>query len=454
MEPLKHKTDQATSPIAANAVIRAMNICLPRLILARHLYLGLSGGIDSRVLLTAFIQLSARYPKHTLTDKLTVVHIHHGLNKKADGWAMHCQKLCEQYGIHFICEKVSLTDFSLGVEAAARKARYAVFQNLMTQNDVLLLGQHSDDQVETVLLQLFRGAGPRGLAAMAKEMSFGDDGLLLRPFLKITQADIDHYARDYKLDWLHDDSNDDLKFERNFLRHQILPKLNQRYPALHETVRRSARLCAEQEALLADYLEQDLKKHGVTGNSSLDLCFDLTGFNHYSVIRQKALLRAWLSSCQVLMPSEVKLEHMLTDVCAAKIDAEPEIKWGNWSLRRYRHQLYLLDQIKLDAMNNANINMQDQPWQGEKLTLKSGQVISNQDLIHLGVNLGDWDWQGVTIGYRQGGERFHPQGRNHSQPLKKFLQECHIPPWQRNKLILVKRDQKVLAILGIALAAL
>lgn len=441
MEPLKLKA----SSTSTCKLVAAIEPHLPRLNSARRLFLGYSGGQDSHVLLDALMRLSALFPALKLTDKLTAVHIHHGLSVKADAWAAHCQHVCEAYHVNFISEKVNLTDFSTGIEAAARQARYQIFQELMQAEDILLLGQHGDDQVETLLLQLFRGAGPRGLAAMAVDKP-SESYRLLRPFLKLKQTDIENYARQHDLKWVHDDSNDDVHFERNFLRHTILPKLNHRYPALLETISRSARLCAEQEEMLADYLQQDLTQHVKHGDLH---CFDLMGLQNYSHPRQKALIRTWLTTCKVLMPSEVKLAHILTDVCAAREDRQPELRWGDWVLRRYRNHMYLLNQAELNA---DTVQMTDQAWRGEALKLISGQTISSQDLVDLGVDLKQWNWQGVTIGLRQGGERFQRQGRKHSQPLKKFLQEQKIPPWQRENLVLVKRNQNIIAILGIALA--
>ncbi|RNC79046.1 tRNA lysidine(34) synthetase TilS [Piscirickettsia salmonis] len=480
MEPLKH----AVSPVGVtglgsddkDAISDALTSCLPRLIGARQLYLGFSGGLDSRVLLAALMRLAEHYPHYQIKNKLTAVHVHHGLNAQADAWAEYCQCVCQSYQINFICEKVSLnlSQLSSGLEAAARTARYGVFKKFMQESDLLLLGQHGDDQIETVLLQLFRGAGPQGLAAMAKESQFSadDDRIVLRPLLELKQIDLAHYARDHQLDWVHDDSNDNLRFERNFLRHQVLPNLHQRYPGLIDTVGRSARLCAEHNELLNAYVQEDLVKHlahqgqSNVGNNYLNLnlnnslcskyclsLFKLAGFEAYSLARQKALIRAWLAHSQVLMPSEVKLTHLIHDVCLAKVDAQPMLTWGHWLLRRYHGHLYLFDQQQDDSHHCCAYHLQEQTWGGETVTLENGQVISSQHLVDLGVDLAHWDWQGVTIGLRQGGERFHPQGHPHSQPLKKFLHAQKIPPWLREQLILVKRDQKIVAILGLALAA-
>ncbi|WP_416431173.1 tRNA lysidine(34) synthetase TilS [Piscirickettsia salmonis] len=449
-----------------DAISDALTSCLPRLIAARQLYLGFSGGLDSRVLLAALMRLAEHYPHYQIKNKFTVVHVHHGINAQADTWADYCQYICQSYQINFICEKVSLnlSQLSSGLEAAARQARYGVFKKFMQESDLLLLGQHGDDQIETLLLQLFRGAGPQGLAAMAKESQFSadDNRIVLRPLLELKQIDLEYYARDHQLDWVHDDSNDNLRFERNFLRHQVLPDLHQRYPGLIDTVGRSARLCAEQNELLNAYVQDDLVKHLVQSQSNVanhlssECClglFKLAGFGAYSLARQKALIRAWLAHYQVLMPSEVKLAHLIDDVCLAKVDAQPMLTWGHWLLRRYHGHLYLFDQQQGDNHHSCAYSLKEQTWGGETVKLENGQVISSQHLVDLGVDLAHWNWQGVTIGLRQGGERFRPQGREHSQPLKKFLHAQKIPPWLREQLILVKRDQKIVAILDLALAA-
>ena len=205
----------------------------------RHVYVAYSGGVDSHVLLhfCASIKL--------LKDKITAVYVHHGLQAEAESWAKHCEKTAEGLGVDFLVLRVNAYAKSgESPEEAARNARYAALKSLMDADDMLLLAQHREDQLETVLLQLFRGSGLRGLSGMPERMAFGQ-GVMLRPLLNIPKQAINDYAQAHQLSWVEDPSNQSNDYDRNFLRNAVVPLLKQRWPAIDKTVSRSAKHCAD-----------------------------------------------------------------------------------------------------------------------------------------------------------------------------------------------------------------
>ncbi len=215
---------------------------------------GFSGGMDSRVLL----RLAARYCKqHSIA--CLAVHVHHGLSANADEWQIHCERWAKEEAVEFVCERVILAkDSGDSLEQLARQARYQALCQHIENGDLLLTGQHLDDQAETMLLALKRGSGPKGLSSMASSMAFSL-GTLVRPLLNATRRDIERYAQQQQLQWVEDESNTDTRFDRNFLRQNVLPVLSQRWPSFAQAASRSARLCAKQEQLLKELLLPELE---------------------------------------------------------------------------------------------------------------------------------------------------------------------------------------------------
>jgi len=210
----------------------------------QRFYIAYSGGVDSHVLL----HCCASMPQ--LKDRLTAVYVHHGLQAEAESWAKHCGKTAEDLGVEFLMLRVNAKAApGESPEEAARNARYAVLKSLIKADDALLLAQHREDQLETVLLQLFRGSGLRGLSGMPERMAFGA-GVMLRPLLNTPKQTIGDYARARQLSWIEDPSNQSNDYDRNFLRNAVVPLLKQRWPAIDKTVARSAKHCADAQVLV------------------------------------------------------------------------------------------------------------------------------------------------------------------------------------------------------------
>jgi tRNA(Ile)-lysidine synthase len=292
-----------------------------------------SGGVDSSVLFHAAVSL-----RDQEGGELHAVHVHHGLSDNADAWARHCELQCRLSDVNFHLATVKVAQESrTSLEAQARKARYeALLRVCKDVNGVLLLGQHAEDQLETVLLQLKRGAGPQGLAAMG-EATYRDGVLVLRPMLSLEKQDIVQYAKQESIAWVEDESNAQNSFDRNFLRNDIIPQLIARWPKLVKTVGRSAELCAQQSELLNDTAQQHLRRCLVSHNQ-----LNGDALASLSAPWQANVLRAWFANHAELPPSKAQVDEVLK-MLSSKPDATPEVlfKWGK--VARFQHDLYWVE---------------------------------------------------------------------------------------------------------------
>ncbi|HAU95624.1 MAG TPA: tRNA(Ile)-lysidine synthetase, partial [Serratia marcescens] len=296
--------------------------------------------------------------------------------------------------------------------------------------------QHLDDQSETFLLALKRGSGPAGLSAMAARATL-DDHLLLRPLLGCSRQALESYAQRHGLTWIDDDSNQDTRFDRNFLRLQVLPQLNQRWPHFASAVARSASLCAEQEQLLDELLAEPLQSL-----LAADRSLAIDGLTACSPVRRFALLRRWIALFDVSMPAREQLQRLWAEVALSREDAEPQLQLGAYQIRRFRGRLHLLP--PLAALRDVHL-----PWQPDQpLTLPDGlgQLIAGEGELALRAPQPSQQIS-VRFGGVQGMVRI--VGRVHSRPIKKLWQELGIPPWQRERIPLIYYDEQLIAALGV-----
>ncbi len=381
---------------------------------AKRLWVALSGGLDSTVLLQA---LNAR--RGSLPVALHAVHVDHGLNPDSARWAARCQAVCDALDVPLERFAV-IVDAVPGasVEAAARDARYEVFRELLEADEVLLTAQHQDDQLETFLLQALRGAGPHGLAAMPRLSRLGR-GWLLRPLLDWSRDALEAWAKAQGLEWLDDPSNADERFDRNYLRRQVLPLLKARWPSTAQTVSRSARHCAEAAELADELAAADLAECGGDG------VLHVSALLRLDPPRRRNVLRHWLDWLGFPRPSEKKLEHVLSDVLEAGPDAEPCVAWADVALRRYRDGLYAERERPTPRAGR---------WQGDVFELGEGwgrlRRVQSADA-------GLPDGAEVEIRFREGGEKIRPPGRAHHHDLKKLFQQAGVLPWRRHAVPLV-----------------
>lgn len=401
-----------------------------QLIEHRQLLVAFSGGLDSSVLLHLLAQLSRQRPEL----QLRAVHVHHGLSAFADDWAEHCKRQCALWQLPLTEQRVVVDAREGGIEAAARAARYAAFNAMLKAGETLVTAQHLDDQSETFLLALKRGSGPAGLSAMAARGQYGEHQLL-RPLLGCSRLLLETYARQHQLSWIDDDSNQNPRFDRNFLRLQVLPLLNQRWPHFAPSVARSASLCAEQEQLLDELLAEPLQALLAEDNS---LAID--GLQGCSPARRFALLRRWIALHNVSMPSREQLQRLWDEVALSRADAEPQLQPGPYQIRRFRGRLYLLPLmvdlrgVRLGWPANGHLILPD----------GLGRLISGEGELQLRAPL---PLQQVSVRFGAQG-RLRILGRTHSRPVKKLWQELGVPPWQRERIPIIYYDEQLIAALG------
>ena len=415
-----------TEPLTAQTIESALTRCHN----PKHLYIGYSGGVDSHVLL----HLCASMPG--LKDKITAVYVHHGLQAEAESWATHCKKTAESLGVGFILLRVNaVADLGESPEEAARNARYTALKSLVGAGDALLVAQHRDDQLETVLLQLFRGSGLRGLSAMPERMVFGQ-GIMLRPLLNIAKSAIDDYARTQGLSWVEDPSNLSHEYDRNFLRHAVLPLLKQRWPACDKTVARSARHCADAQAIISELTENLF--HPIF--NAADQTLSISRLTSYEIPQQQLVIRQWFQALGLKMPALAFVERLQSEVLAARDDSDPVLFGQGYNVRRYRDRLYCLKSIAPDSERETL-------WPAGQTTLK---VSDRQSLSCIpssaGISREQWQNAIIKVTARSGGEKIRLPGRTGRHALKKLFQEAGIPPWQREAIPLIYLDDKLAAV--------
>jgi len=392
-----------------------------------------SGGVDSHSLLHALASLRSGLP-----CRVGAVHVNHGLQHAAGAWDAHCRSVCAGLGVRYASLEVDgRAAAGESREAAARAARYAVLKAWLPQRDYLMTAQHQDDQAETLLLQLLRGSGVKGLAAMPRLAPFGD-GYLMRPLLDCSRAALLHYAGANRLNWVDDPSNRDISLDRNFLRHQVLPVLRQRWPAFSSTLSRSARHCAEAAMILEDVAREDLEAL-IDGSKDT---LPVPGLLQLPPERQRNALRRWLKEKGGTTPSEAVLARIVNDILGGRTDAEACVRWDACELRRYRDHLYLLPQV---PRRNTPAALEWRPETVLELP-QAGGVLSASRGTGAGVRAAAFAGAAVRVSWRRGGERCRPAGRRHHHALKKLFQESAIPPWERGRIPLVYIGDELAAV--------
>jgi tRNA(Ile)-lysidine synthase len=402
-----------------------------------HLLLALSGGLDSCVLL--HLLLAA---KRNLAFELSAMHVHHGLSANADRWADFCTQLCHALNVPLAVVPVALQQQpALGIEAAARKLRYAALFNFQLdathdkRPDFIVTAHHQDDQAETLLLQLMRGAGVKGLASMA---AVDHSRRLLRPLLGISRQALQAYATQQSLVWCEDESNSNTQFERNYVRHELLPVLAARFPGVQSVLARTASHLAEANDLLDNLAAID----GAALLQDNSLC--LSGLRTLTLARAKNLLRYWFARNALAMPNSEQLKEIVQQLLNAAADANISISLQHLSLKRFQQRAYLYQEQTLVAF--------DLVWNGEaEIILPNGGRLTFSQVTGRGLAL-KFGMSKLRISSRDGGERFKPNVLRPTRTLKHLLQEANIPPWQRLQLPLVYWHDTLAYVPGIGIA--
>lgn len=385
----------------------------------------LSGGRDSSVLLHVLCRAD------NLPAPVRAVHVNHGLHAAADDWQRHCEAFAATLNIE--CRAVAVTvGAGDGPEAAARAARYAALAGELAPGEWLLTAHHAGDQAETLLLNLMRGSGADGLRGAAALRPFAP-GVLLRPLLDADPADIDAYARDHRLEWLDDPSNDDDSLDRNFLRHRVVPLLQQRWPAAARQIATSARLLADAADLARALATQDLVACGDAGRLSLAALANLDAARRANVLRY---------ACRELglpLPTRRALATIDADLLAARGDRNPCVAWGGAEARRYRGHVYLMR-----ALDDNDEFADGMLRPGEPLVLAHGELrLVPCASGGIAARLAE---DGLQLRARSGGETLPLGGNAGSKSLKKLLQERGVVPWMRARVPLLYAGDRLVAV--------
>lgn len=405
----------------------------------RRIYVAYSGGVDSHVLLHCCASISQ------LKDKITAVYVHHGLQPEAEFWAEHCEKTAKDLGVEFLTLRVNAKAASgESPEEAARNARYAALKSLIDVDDVLLLAQHREDQLETVLLQLFRGSGLRGLSGMPERIAFGA-GIMLRPLLNTPKQAISDYAHAHQLSWIEDPSNQSNDYDRNFLRNAVVPLLKQRWPAIDKTVARSAKHCADAQVLVDEVADELFNEVFDSVDKTLRISRLIEHHNH----QQQLIIRHWFRHRELKMPAQALVGRILTQVVAAAEQRDPVLSGQGYSIRRYRDKLYCLatqSGTGLDSFEGCENHF---AWPAGQLSIRiaKDRVLSCVS-SSTGITREQWQSAKIEVRFRQGGEKIRLPGRQGHHSLKNLFQEAGIPPWERDVLPLIYLNGALAAVGG------
>lgn len=405
------------------SLIEAVFQKIPLHLRRRPFLVAFSGGLDSTVLL----HLLSRLRDAGELASLTAVHVHHGLQPQADHWVEHAEVTARALGVPLIVERVQVQPGAggAGLEAAAREARYRSLADRMEEGGVLLTAHHRNDQAETFLLQLMRGAGVRGLASMPVLAPFAR-GWHLRPMLEFGRHEIHAYALVHELRWVEDPSNADIHHARNLVRHHLIPDLHTHWPEAEATLARAARRMAVTEGLLNDLGRIDLE----AARSDQPDRLDATVLARLADHRLFNAVRTWLIELNLPLPPEPRLVEVRR-MLDARADALPILRWKGGEIRRWRGGLYAYPGhartvdtsfwVLWDATTTLNCP-------------QLGWRIIPHKVMDSGLRLDAIQTAGLRIRLRQGGERIRVAGQTHHQSLKNLFQASSIPPWERERL--------------------
>lgn len=408
--------------LASSSLQATIDSALARTPPGRGVWVALSGGLDSSLLMTLAADACRRHPR-----PLRALHVHHGLQAAADGFERHCRRLCSRLGVPVYVARVAVdATTGRGLEGEARAARYAAFGSRVLPGETLWLAQHRDDQAETFLLAALRGAGPRGLGAMPTMRGLAG-GRLARPLLEMPRAALEAEAVRRGLAWREDPSNADTALDRNFLRHRALPLLAERWPAAGASLARSAALAGEAYGLLEEFAHEDLTR--VSGQPGR---LPVEALQALSPPRRRLLIRHCLGRLGLPTPPAARLGTLLEQL-EARRDAEVRVAWDGAEARVWRGTLYLMAPVA------ALVTGWRADWDGRSpLATPQGPVVS-------GLVREDGVPVTLRLAPRLGGERLRLAGRG-NRDIKRLCQEWALPPWERARLLVAWHGERVVAV--------
>lgn len=393
----------------------------------KRFYVAYSGGLDSQVLL----HLMWTFQKKQTQYELCAVHVHHGLHCDASEWQAHCERFCRRLSIPFEHFHVDARP-SVGEspEAKARAMRYHILSSRITQDAVLMTAHHQDDQIETFFLQLFRGSGLKGLAGMSACTPFAK-GHLLRPLLNFSRERLLVYANKHQFEWIEDPSNHDVNFSRNYLRHEILPLLQKRWPGLSRTVTRTMRYCKEMRRRL-DSEMKTLFEHCLTEDPAV---LSMVALNKHDHQTQSEIIRQWLQYLKLPTPQKTHMDQILKTVVQSRDDAMPCVYFSGVVIRRFQQKLYV--------SRYSDVVREKQDFH----LLWEGQTELELPGCSLRFVVRQQQGQGICREALTASPVFI-SSRRCGKSVKKRFQELSIPPWERSSIPFLYQGDRLVSIIG------
>ena len=406
---------------------------------AKRWCVALSGGPDSTVLLHLLCKWCAEHPNEA--PALIAIHINHHMQADADAWQAHCQAQCSSWDVPIIVHDAVVQASGQGEEAAARQARYQLFEAEIEAGDILFMGHHLDDQVETYFLRLMRGSGLSGLSAMPAQRTLGG-GQLVRPLLKIERSTLAAYASAHQLQSVQDPSNLDTSLDRNYLRQEVLPLLARRWSGYRQTVARAAEHATVSQAVMDECLPAPETVHSALGDPGIEQ----RTLNALSPEAAMIRLRNWLRLGALPMPDQLLLSEFIRQLREGGAASSPRLECSSYVLQRYQSRIYLLPDFPEPESCSPALELYAL-IPGEECDIAGVGQVSLVPLEGEGLSLHADDK--LELRWRRTGERCRPRGRPYNQRLKKLFQEFSVPPWWRERVPLLYLQDELLAVGGL-----
>ncbi len=408
-----------------------------RLDLASHFFVSYSGGMDSTVLLHTCRALN----ESGVIQNLTALHSNHGIHSESNIWEQQCKVICEQMGVEFEATRLYLgRDGDRVSEATARKARYEWLRQFMNKNSILMTAHHQSDQVETLLLNLLRGAGVRGLSGIQPVTEFGE-GKLVRPLLEVTKDQIREYLHKFKLSYVEDPANHDLQYSRSYLRSVVIPALEQHWPVATNSIARTVHLLQDTRGALDELVRHDFDFCKVSRECyfSHPIQLKIKNLRQLSRFRQVNLIRFWINTNDLPEPNQSMLDDFIQSVVQSDSKAGA-MKWSGHQVLKYQNALYLVRSL------SQSDNGGEYEWDlNSPLAISEvGIKICPTEVVGAGIDRSKVPGS-ISVRFRSGGERIKLPGREHSSKIKKILQESSIPTWERKMLPLIYSGEELVA---------
>ncbi|MBX5463114.1 MAG: tRNA lysidine(34) synthetase TilS [Steroidobacteraceae bacterium] len=428
-----------------------------------------SGGVDSVALLAALVEVRATHGRRM---RLRAVHVHHGLHPNADRWSEHCAEIAARLRVPLRTVKVNVArGRGVSIEAAAREARYSALAKELARSEVLVTAHHEDDQFETVLLQLLRGAGVPGLAAMPEIAPFGA-GWLVRPLLMQSRAQIEAWARSRGLAWVDDDTNANEQFDRNYLRQRVLPLIRARWPGAAAAAARSARHVAEAKRLLDALARADVERAAIGSALSVQRLRAL------DPPRRRNAVRFWIARAGHSLPDTRRLDEITQTLLNARPDANPQVDWNGSRVQRHADELTLQSVPRRAARSTAAGTSASAAGTERFSASARGRERAGAATVGAdGATPNEWHWRErsrfelgdgrgiltiepdphgpvdldalpavLLVRGRAGGEALRPHPKRPTKTVKSLLQEARVPLAERDRLPLLFSGARLVAV--------